>query len=104
MLWYDPIKSADIIGGHVSGSPLETVLRSAESSINQMAAVRHAIAHQSDDALTSFRTASVSMTGISYDKPGKLLRAQDHSDPLNPVRWLRKLTTELRQFAVNSTS
>jgi hypothetical protein len=104
MLWYDPVKSADIVAAHVAGSPLESVLRTADASIYRMAAVRHAIAHKSEDALLSFRAAAVTMTGVSHDKPGVLLRSQDHSDPLNPVRWLRRLTTELLQLADASTS
>lgn len=103
MLWYDPIKSAERVATHVAGSPLEAVLRSSSTHIQNMAAVRHAIAHQSKDALASFRIASLSMTGVSHNKPGDLLRSQDHSDPLNPTRWLRKFTTDLRQLAVAST-
>jgi len=104
LLWYDPSKSADRIASHVSSSPLEAVLRSSSDDIGRMASIRHAIAHQSEDALASFRAASVSMVGVEHQKPGELLRSQDHSDPLNPTRWLRKLTTDLRSFALAATS
>lgn len=102
-LWYDPVKSADRIAIHVTGSPLEAILRGSSVGIEQMAAVRHAIAHKSDDALAAFRAASLALAGVSYGNPGRLLRSQDHSDPLNPVRWLRKMTTNLRDFASTAT-
>jgi len=102
-LWYDPTKSADVIATHVTGSPLETVLRTSSTNIGEMASVRHAIAHRSDDAMSSFRASSLTMTGVGHGRPGQLLRAQDHTDPLNPVRWIRKFTTELRELAVLST-
>lgn len=104
LLWYDPGKSADRIARRVSGSPLESALRASLANIENMAAVRHAIAHQSEDAFTSFRDASRTMTGVEYLKPGELLRAQDHSDPLNPTRWLRRLTTDLRTLANIATT
>lgn len=104
LLWYDPGKSADRIARHVAASPLEAVLRAASADIENMAAIRHAIAHQSEDALMSFRAASLSMVGVEHTKPGELLRSQDHSDPLNPTRWLRRLTTDLRTYALAATS
>ena len=104
LLWYDPVKSADRIATHVSGSPLEIMLRSSETHIQHMAAVRHAIAHQSRDALASFRAVSLVMVGVVHTSPGALLRSQDHSDPLNPTRWLRRLTTDLRSLASLATS
>jgi|TARA_R110002020_G_scaffold5703_2_gene23442 hypothetical protein len=104
LLWYDPVKSADKIAAHVSGSPLETVLRGSAMHIQNMAAVRHAIAHQSQDALASFKAVSLVMVGVEHAGPGALLRSQDHSDPLNPTRWLRRLTTDLRGLARSATS
>lgn len=104
LLWYDPVKAANRVAGHVVGSPLESVLRGSSTHIERMASIRHAIAHRSEDAIASFRVTSLALVGIEYAKPGDLLRSQDHSDPLNPTRWLRRLTTDLRQFAVVATS
>lgn len=103
LLWYDPLKSANRIATHITGSPLEQMLRASSVHIENMAAIRHAIAHQSQDALMSFRTASLAMVGVEHPSPGALLRSQDHSDPLNPTRWLRRLTTDLRTFAIHAT-
>lgn len=104
LLWYDPVRSADRIASHVAGSPLESMLRTSATDIQNLSAVRHAIAHQSEDALLSFKTASFLIGGIEYATPGELLRSQDHSDPLNPTRWLRKFTNDLRLLALRSTS
>lgn len=104
LLWYDPTKSADRVKRHVTNSPLEAVLRAESSAIEEMAAIRHAIAHQSQDAFVKFKTASLSIVGIEHGKPGELLRSQDHTDPLNPTRWLRRFTDDLRGFALQSTT
>lgn len=104
LLWYDPLKSANRTAAHVTASPLELMLRASSVQIGNMAAVRHAIAHQSHDAQMSFRTASLAMVGVEHPNPGAFLRSQDHSDPLNPTRWLRRLTTDLRAFATSATT
>jgi hypothetical protein len=99
LLWHDPLRSANRVAVHVSGSPVEAMLRTSNARLQSMAAVRHAIAHQSEDALVSFKVASRSMVGVEHRSPGEFLRAQDHSDPLNPTRWLRKLTDDMRVLA-----
>ncbi|GAA2250088.1 hypothetical protein N1031_19875 [Herbiconiux moechotypicola] len=104
LLWYDPKVAADRIAGHVTGSPLELALRGAETGIGQMAGVRHAIAHQPQDALASFSTVSAEMVGVVHSSPGDLLRSLDHSDPLNPRRWLRRLTSDLRILGIQATA
>ena len=103
LLWYDPVTSADRIATHVSGSPLEATLRSEEAALGSYAAIRHAIAHQSEDARASFEAASAALAGVVHTSPGRLLRTQDHTDPLNPVRWIRKISTELRRLAAAAT-
>lgn len=103
-LWHDPVRSADRIAGHVTGSPIETMLRTEQTQLERFASVRHAIAHRSDDALTSFRQASTALSGVAHGTPGSLLRTQDHSDPLNPVRWIRKISTSLRTLAAAATT
>lgn len=103
LLWHNPVKSADRIAKHVAGSPLEATLRSEETALERYAAIRHAIAHQSEDARASFEAASAALTGVVHPSPGRLLRIQDHTDPLNPVRWIRKISTEFRRLAAAAT-
>jgi hypothetical protein len=104
VLWHDAGRSAIRVADHVSGSPLEALLLGEQTALERYAAIRHAIAHQSDDARRAFQAASTSLTGVAHPTPGSLLRTQDHSDPLNPVRWIRNITSELRRFAVAVTS
>ncbi len=103
-LWHDPVRSAARIAAFLTGSPIEAVLLSSQTTIEQYAAIRHAIAHQSEDADATFRVASTNLSGVARRSPGVLLRAQDHSDPLNPVRWIRIISSDLRRLAVAATT
>jgi hypothetical protein len=100
LLWYNPGRSADRVSKYVAASPLESVLRSQQSRLEIFAAIRHRIAHDSDDAKVKFDTAAMTLAGSRYEgRPGKLLRAPDMSDPLNQPKWIRKISTELIQTA-----
>ena len=103
LMWHDPAVAAGRIAQLVIGSPLEATLLAARQSIDDYAAIRHAIAHRSDDVVRGLGTASQSLTGVKHTVPGRLLRMQDHADPLNPVRWLRKISSDLRQLAFRAT-
>jgi hypothetical protein len=103
LLWYNPATSADRIAQHVMSSPLEQVLRTNGVKIRDYAAIRHAVAHKSDDAIAGFRTSSLNLTGVAYSSPGALLRNQDIADVLNPVRRIRVISSELRRFASDAT-
>lgn len=104
LLWHDPVTSANRIARLVVGSPIEMVLRTESVQLEQFAAVRHAIAHRSDDSVQAFRSASVMLAGVAHRSPGSLLRTQDHSDPLNPVRWIRKISTSMKTYAASATA
>ncbi len=103
-LWHDPGRAADRIASHISASPLETTLRSRQSELEGYSAVRHAIAHRSTDAKSKFEAATSSLCGVQFGSPGEFLRSQDHSDSLNPVRWIRKISAALRSTAAQSVS
>jgi hypothetical protein len=104
LLWYDPQTCVTRITLHVTGSPLETAIVTAQTSLEHYAAVRHAIAHRTRDSLQRFATVATSLSGVSAKAPGDFLRRQDHTDPLNPVRWIRRISTDLRSIAIASTS
>jgi hypothetical protein len=103
LLWHDSAAAAARVAQHVTGSPLESTLLAAQKAIDDYAAIRHAIAHRSDDVLQRFEAASQALTGVKHSVPGRLLRTQDHADPLNPVRWLRKISSDMRQLALRAT-
>lgn len=104
LLWHDATRSADRVARHVDGSPLEQVLRANIPELDRFAAIRHAIAHNSADARTSFDVAAIALVGTNMQSPGELLRTQDFSDPLNPVRWIRKISGSLRAMAQQATA
>lgn len=104
LLWYDPVTASDRVASHVVDSPLEATLHAAQTSIERYATIRHAIAHRSTDVRRNFEAVSQALTGVKHGSPGHLLRTQDHADPLNPVRWLRKISSELRQLAIQATT
>jgi hypothetical protein len=96
MLWHDPNRSANRISKYVTGSPLETTLRSQQARLEVFAAIRHRIAHSSDDARVKFDAAATTLAGSQYGgRPGRLLRAADLSDPLNQSKWILRISTEL---------
>ena len=101
LLWHDPKRCVSRISSHVTGSPLEASILASQSSLESYAAIRHAIAHRSQDSLDQFRAASILLCGISEKAPGDFLRRQDHTDPLNPVRWIRRISSDLRTIATN---
>lgn len=104
MLWHNPATCIQRISSAVTGSPLETTLVARQQQIEFYAAIRHGIAHRSVDALDKYLTAATALCGVAHSRPGDLLRAQCHDDPLNPVRWIRKISSELRQLALAATS
>jgi hypothetical protein len=100
LLWHDPIRSADRIAHHVTGSPLEAVIRGQQVRLEIFAAIRHRIAHDSDDAKAKFNSAAITLTSSNYaGRPGRLLRAADLSDPLNLPKWILKISTEFIDIA-----
>jgi len=96
MLWHDPVRSANRIAKYITGSPLEATIRSQQVRLETFAAIRHRIAHDSDDAKNKFNAAATTLASSHYGgRPGRLLRAPDMSDPLNQPKWIRKISTEL---------
>ncbi len=96
LLWHNPVVSADRAARYVSGSPVESVLRSQQVRLQAFADIRHRIAHDSDDSKIKFLNAALMISGGEFGgKPGKLLRATDISDPLNQPKWIRVISYEL---------
>jgi hypothetical protein len=96
ILWHDPVRSADRISTYVTGSPLEAIIRAQQARLEIFAAIRHRIAHGSDDARANFNAAALKLASSQYGgRPGRLLRAADLSDPLNQPKWILRISTEL---------
>lgn len=96
LLWHDPKQVVRRSQGLLVQCPVETVLQGAQAQLERYAAIRHRIAHSTDDASQKFRQAAQSIAGVDHrGKPGRLLRSADISDPLNPTKWIRRISDDL---------
>ena len=98
LLWHDPARVAARAAAHLSGCPIETVTNASIQSLNWMAAVRHRVAHDSDDARSKFDAATMSLAGQRYPggRPGLFLRSTDSAHQ----RWLPLLAIRLKNLAL----
>ena len=82
------------------GSRFATVIGSALTDLEQFAAIRHRIAHDSIDARTKFDAASMHFVAKRFpgSRPGILLR-QRLSSTQNPVSWLERICDDLESLA-----
>lgn len=78
----------------------EAVISSAATTLDNLASIRHRIAHRSEYARSQFDIACRAFIGrtVHGSVPGKLLRAWNTSVMPNE-RWLYTLTGALRNFA-----
>lgn len=95
LLWHRASTVATRVSSHLVGCPVETVVDGSADEIDRFAAVRHAIAHASVDARAKFRAASMVMTGYEHKAPGRFLRSEDVSDPLNPSKRILVIRNRL---------
>lgn len=92
-LWHNPSEVRTRVSGFIAGSTLETQLGIHEQTLQDLAAIRHHIAHGSSDSKSKYLAAVRRLTGVSTPGTvGHLLRASDNSDPLNPTKWIRRFT------------
>ncbi len=93
LLWHNPVKVRARVSRFLSASMLEARLLQHEQALQDLAAIRHHIAHGSADSKAKYAAAATRMTGVrTPGTVGHLLRANDVSDPLNPTKWIRRLT------------
>lgn len=105
LLWHNPMGVADRVSKWLSASPIESVCKGRQSDLERAAAVRHHIAHGSADSGTKFRAAATQMAGSDFGgRPGRFLRADDISDPLNSPRWISRLSDTLLECARDVTT
>jgi|CXWL01.1.fsa_nt_gi hypothetical protein len=99
-LWHNPVHVVDRAQRFFSSSPIETVLLSNLSRLEELAAVRHRIAHSHADARQKFDSATISLAGRRYrgGRAGAFLRDTDVAT-LPPRRWVQQLGHELQGLA-----
>lgn len=99
LLWHNPQRVANRVAGLLDSSPIEREIRKEIIWLGHLGNIRHRIAHSSADAIRKFENAALSLTGTTYrGSPGRLLRAPDNSDPLNPSRWIVRFDAHMREI------
>lgn len=102
LLWHKPAKVIKRCRAHIkSGVPgcpgrQELVIASQITRLEELAAVRHRIVHEQNDARRKFDAATLSIAGRTYPaaRPGKFLR--DWKMSASPqTRWLDVLLDDL---------
>jgi len=96
LLWHGVPTVIRRAQNQLDACPIETVLISNQLLLEDYARIRHRIAHDSQDSANQFATAATRITGNTHGgKPGRLLRANDISDPLNQQKWIRRIVDDL---------
>jgi hypothetical protein len=81
LMWYDPVTNIRRVKKWLDHCPVEVICLSAQSWLEQIAAVRHRIAHRSDDARSKFDSACMALAGRRFvgSSAGRFLRSFDPS-------------------------
>lgn len=96
LLWHDMGRDIRRSQSHLTACPVETALQGNQSRLEDYAAIRHHIAHNSKDSKQKFEAAALRITGSAHNgKPGRMLRSEDISDPLNTPKWIRNVVDDM---------
>jgi hypothetical protein len=100
LLWHSGPTVKRRVARVLDQCPIETLCDTEPDALEQIAAIRHHIAHGSRDSMAKFRKAAIELTGSDHNgRPGRLLRAADLADPLNQPKWIRNICERLKDFA-----
>lgn len=100
VLWHKPSTVISRCRRFFATSAIDVVVSSHTSRLENLASVRHRIAHAQADARSNFDSATMALVGRRYrgSRPGAFLRDWDlGASP--PVRWLETLSLELAGLA-----
>lgn len=101
LLWHDMSRDIERSQVNLVSCPVEIALVAKQPELEDYAAIRHHIAHNSRDSRVKFEAAALRLTGSTHGgKPGRLLRSEDISDPLNTPKWIRKIVDDMAQTAL----
>jgi hypothetical protein len=102
LLWHGPAlvinrsRLCFVNGAH------EMVIASAQTDIEDFAAVRHHVAHRSEDTEKKFQNAALRLSGSTVlgGRAGRFLRART-TDPVtgDDVSWLERICVDLQRYA-----
>ncbi len=101
LLWHDMGKDIRRSQKYLVAAPVETALDANRTQLEAYAAIRHHIAHNSRDSRAKFEAAATSISGGKHGgKPGRMLRSEDISDPLNTPKWIRNIVDDMGTTAL----
>lgn len=102
LLWHGPAfvinrsRLCFVNGAH------EVVIASAQTDIEDFAAIRHHVAHRSEDTEKKFQNAALRLSGSTVlgGRAGRFLRART-TDPVTgaDVSWLERISIDLQRYA-----
>lgn len=100
VLWHNPNKVIARATRFFANSPIQAVILSNTSRLEDLAAVRHRITHTQTDARTNFDAATMTIAGKRYSgsRAGAFLRDTDPSTTPS-LRWVEQLGNELQKLA-----
>jgi hypothetical protein len=100
VMWYNPVRVVARATKFLSISTHQTVLSSNIARLEGMAAIRHRIVHEQEDAKNKFDQATNMFVGKRYkgSRPGRFLRDKVAIGPVTQ-RWLDLFATELLGLA-----
>jgi hypothetical protein len=102
LLWHSPNLPISRSQAWFINSSVEGVISSAQADIGHFAAIRHYVAHRSDDCATKFNLAALALDGVgtSVNRAGRFLRRQT-VDPVSTlqVAWITRIGDDLVRYA-----
>lgn len=100
LLWHNPQKSLEQIRRHIQNSSIESIIVGSQARLESYAAIRHSVAHGSEDSKRKLAAAVLSLAGTSSTtSAGKFLRSEDNSNPLNNRKWILAITQDLMSLS-----
>jgi hypothetical protein len=101
LLWHNPGVVSKRCNKWFQNGIHAQVIASSEARLEWFAAVRHRIAHGSDQVKREMNTASTGLAGRRYPgaSAGRFLRSWREAEPLQQERWLRAIADELSRLA-----
>jgi hypothetical protein len=103
LLWHSPSYPVTRSQQWFSAGPHETVINAAFNDIEDFAAIRHYVAHRSDDCEQKFDAAArrLSGAGVLGRRAGRFLR-NNTIDPVTGLQmpWINRISADLHRYAV----
>lgn len=103
LLWHNPSQVVRRAQRWFISCPHEIVINAAISDIEDFAAIRHFVAHRSDDCEQKFDAAArrLSGTGVLGRRAGRFLR-KNTVDPVTGIQmpWINRISDDLHRYAL----